>query len=111
MPQGRMSRKAHNVDREATEAKHFEDERSYLTHDGEEFLFGADMRNRRQEVYDRDGGVCRGCKKRVSWSWGQAHHVKHRGRGGSDSLGNLVWSCADCHSKEHVQVMWGTGGL
>lgn len=102
-----MTRKPHNVDQEATEARHFESPDSYVTHNGEEFLFGADMRNRRQEVYDRDGGICRGCKKAASWSWGHMHHIKHRGRGGSDDLVNLAWSCADCHGKEHLRVKWG----
>lgn len=102
-----MTRKRHAVDQEATDAAHFEDARSYVTHHGEQFLFGADMRNRRQEVYERDQGICGGCRKRVGWNYGQMHHVKHRGRGGSDDLANLAWSCSCCHRSEHPQVKWG----
>ncbi len=102
-----MTRKAHQVDREATEDALFEDERSYVTHDGQQFLFGVDMRNRRQEVFDRDKGRCQGCRKPVGWQSGHMHHVKHRGRGGSDDLENLAWACPDCHAKEHLQVKWG----
>ncbi len=102
-----MTRRAHNVDRERTEAASFLDERSYWTNDGHEFLFGQDVRNRRQEVYDRDRGVCRGCRKPVGWSWGHMHHILHRGKGGSDDLENLAWSCAGCHSKEHVRILSG----
>jgi hypothetical protein len=102
-----VTRKRHDCDSEATETAHFEDSRSYITHDGHQFLFGPDITNRRQEVYDRDRGICRGCRKPVGWSWGHMHHVLHRGKGGSDDLENLAWACPTCHGKEHLQVKWG----
>lgn len=31
-----------------------------------------------------------------------AHHIRSRGAGGADAPENLVWVCADCHSRIHA---------
>jgi hypothetical protein len=105
-----MTRKAHNVDLERTEAARFEDERSYVTHSGHEFLFGVDVRNRREEIYERDKGECQirllGCTRRPGWNG----HMDHIEGGNTDRRcwcrHNLRWACAACHSKKHVRVLW-----
>ena len=109
MPEGRMTRKAHRVDRDATEAANFVDKRSYITHEGHQFLFGADLRERRQEVYDRDKGICQGrdCGKRVSWNVAHMHHRQGGLVGRCSCAHNLEILCPDCHRREHVRVLSG----
>jgi len=102
-----VTRKAHDLDREATEARRFRDDRSYVTHSGHEFLFGDDVRARRQEVYERDEGKCQGCRKYIGWTWGHMHHRQGGLVGRCTCLHNVEWRCIDCHAKEHVRVMWG----
>ena len=49
-------------------------------------------------VKERAGGRC---EVRLKWCWGtdtQTHHVKSRGRGGSDDPINLLRVCVFCHT-------------
>jgi 5-methylcytosine-specific restriction endonuclease McrA len=102
-----MTRKRHDCDSEATEAARLEDPRSYITHDGHQFLFGADVRNRRQEVYDRDQGKCQGCRKPVGWSYFHMHHRQGGLVGRCTCMHNLEVLCPACHGKEHVRILGG----
>lgn len=105
-----MTRKVHDLDRERTETARFQDKRSYWTNSGHEFLFGDDVRNRRQEIYDRDKGLCQGCGGRVNWIDGHMHHIKGGLVGRCSCMHNLAWLCGACHQKEHVQLRWSNVG-
>ena len=109
LPEEAMTRKAHNMDRDRTDAAKFADPRSYWTNDGHEFLFGADVGNRRREVYERDGGMCqtRGCGKWVSWEGAQMHHRRGGLVGRCTCMHNLEIQCPKHHALEHVRVKWG----
>jgi 5-methylcytosine-specific restriction endonuclease McrA len=52
----------------------------------------------RIRILQRDGWKCQCCGSSVNL---QVHHLKFRGRLGSDVLDNLITLCVDCHSKEH----------
>ena len=45
-------------------------------------------------------GRCQECGN-VDWRSLAKHHRIRRSQGGSDDVGNLVWLCGKCHSKEH----------
>ena len=67
-----------------TQAASFADSRSYVRPDGREVLFGADMTERRLEVYERDRGLCQGCSRRVDWEGFELDHIIKRGSHGVD---------------------------
>jgi RNA-directed DNA polymerase len=48
----------------------------------------------RRQILQRDGYTCQRCN---STSKLEAHHVKPRHKGGTDSLENLITLCEDCH--------------
>jgi len=54
---------------------------------------------RRQQVYERGGGVCEYC---LSAPMGEVHHIA--GRGGTDPhrLSNLIGLCSECHAWAHA---------
>jgi 5-methylcytosine-specific restriction endonuclease McrA len=52
----------------------------------------------RTRTLQRDGWKCQCCGSSINL---QVHHLKFRGRLGSDVLDNLITLCVDCHSKEH----------
>jgi len=52
----------------------------------------------RTRVLQRDGWKCQSCGSSIKL---QVHHLRFRGRLGSDVPDNLIALCADCHSKEH----------
>jgi hypothetical protein len=83
-----------------------ERKRSFISIDDRFYLRGVDMTVQRQRVFYRDDGICQICKH-DDVEAGEVHHIKHRGKGGSDDLDNLKWICQACHRKEHVQVQWG----
>ena len=58
--------------------------------------FGGDQL--RTRTLERDGLRCQRCESSVNL---QVHHLRFRGRLGSDVPDNLITLCADCHSKEH----------
>jgi hypothetical protein len=104
-----MTRKVHDLDHERTEDANFVDPRSYWTNSGHEYLFGADASKRREEVYERDQGICqaRGCGRRVSWDAAHMHHRQGGLVGRCWCKHNLEIQCPKCHLvNEHVQVMW-----
>ncbi len=110
-----MSRKRHNVDREATEAANFLDRggrrkacRSYITHKGEHFLFGPDKSLLRAKCFLRDRFTCTECGEERDAEDLDMHHVIPLGKGGDDSLGNVTTLCkwTDCHKKKHRRLIW-----
>jgi 5-methylcytosine-specific restriction endonuclease McrA len=58
---------------------------------------------RREQVWDRAGGVCEHCR---AAECEQVHHLA--GRGGPDPhrLGNLIGLCAGCHRRAHAEPVW-----
>src|ERR1700688_491067 len=106
-----MTRKRHDCDVSRTEEAWFHDKRSYITHAGLKFLFGADVRQLRQDVYVRDEGKCQKCGELTLWNYGHLHHVKHRGQGGADNMENVIWICRDCHASEHLKVRFGNADV
>lgn len=64
-------------------------------------LNAREMAELRHQLFARTNGLCEKCFTFAGWYEGQAHHVIKRSHGGSDSLENLAWLCADCHRKEH----------
>ena len=56
----------------------------------------------RREVYRRDGWRCALCD---STDGIQIHHVKPRGKGGSDHPMNLITLCWRCHAAAHGSIM------
>jgi len=54
----------------------------------------------RTHTLQRDGWKCQCCGSSINL---QVHHLKFRGRLGSDVPDNLISLCVDCHSKEHHQ--------
>jgi 5-methylcytosine-specific restriction endonuclease McrA len=51
----------------------------------------------RTRILQRDGWKCQSCGSSITL---QVHHLRFRGRLGSDVPDNLITLCA-CHSKEH----------
>jgi 5-methylcytosine-specific restriction endonuclease McrA len=51
-------------------------------------------------VFKRDGWKCRNprCQSRNNL---HPHHLKHKSKGGKDTLENLITICADCHREHH----------
>lgn len=62
-------------------------------------VYGA----RRQQVFERGGGVCEFC---LAAPCEQVHHIA--GRGGADPhrLTNLIGLCAECHGRAHGEPLW-----
>lgn len=56
----------------------------------------------RRAVYRRDGWRCALCD---STDGLQIHHIKHRGKGGSDHPMNLITLCWRCHGAAHGSIM------
>jgi 5-methylcytosine-specific restriction endonuclease McrA len=52
----------------------------------------------RTRTLERDGWRCQCCGSSINL---QVHHLRFRGRLGSDVSDNLITLCVDCHSKEH----------
>jgi hypothetical protein len=77
---GSVTRKKHDWDRQATAEARFQDSRSYVKHDGHQYLFGDDVTQRRSEIYERDKGMCqlRISKRCIAYpGWhGHLHHVE-----------------------------------
>lgn len=65
----------------------------------------------RHLLLQRSGGLCEAIRSGVGGSplpsrcrsrkWLSPHHKKFRGRGGDNSLKNLVMLCGDCHYAVH----------
>jgi 5-methylcytosine-specific restriction endonuclease McrA len=52
----------------------------------------------RLACYRRDGFACRHCNRRAGL---HPHHILHKGRGGEDTVDNLVTLCWKCHGAHH----------
>jgi 5-methylcytosine-specific restriction endonuclease McrA len=57
----------------------------------------------RNRVFELAEGFCKYCNKYVPFCMGHMHEEKHRGEGGEVSIYNSVWSCWECHRKEHPE--------
>jgi hypothetical protein len=74
-------------------------------------LKGAAKKKFRKQVYDNYQGICQMCGRYAPlndqygafnvYTCGHVHHIKRVGSGGGDDLFNTIWTCFDCHSKEH----------
>ena len=74
-------------------------------------LQGKARQRRKQELYDREGGLCQGCGKPFPltvedkngkqvfdyFRCGHMSHIKSQGAGGGDELENLMYHCFWCH--------------
>ncbi len=111
-----MSPRRAKVDRPATdEAKlsgRFVDEDSFIAQNGTLRLSGEDWRNQKRRCFERDSWCCSKCGQfRKDYDL-EAHHIKPKGKGGSDDLENLTTRCAwfvsDCHTSCHPekQTRW-----
>ena len=88
----------------------FKDPRSrILWRSGRVILKGADMTDLRRKVYRRANGRCevkrngKRCGQFAPWDGfkhGELAHLVGRGRTGSDTEANTVWSCRECHRNE-----------
>ncbi len=62
-----------------------------------EYLQSPAWRFKRQQVLDRDGGICQGCRKREAT---EVHHLTYK-RFGCEMLFDLIAVCDDCHNRIH----------
>ena len=76
-----------------------------------DLLQRSEWKRRRQEVYERDGWICRECDNHCtnrkgpdSKRWIQAHHIRARRDGGGDGMDNLVTLCMECHHREERRL-------
>lgn len=88
----------------ATLTRAFLDPRSFVSRDGRQFLYGEDVSVRRHEVWERCGGFCEepGCNRCISEETMHMHHIKHRSKGGDESMNNLQAACTRCHKRHHA---------
>lgn len=61
--------------------------------------YGADWRRLREQVLDRDAGLCQPCRRRGVATPGcrTVDHIVPKARGGTDAIGNCQCICEDCH--------------
>lgn len=70
---------------------------------------GHDMKQLRNEAFERSGGYCENqihnprCPRRIFWDTFELHHITPRGRNGSDVLENVLALSRECHAMEHGQ--------
>lgn len=86
-----------------TRQRGYLDPRSFISRGEEEFLYGEDVSVRRHELWERCDGYCEraGCNRNISEETFHMHHVKTKGKGGSDNLSNLMALCTRCHKFYH----------
>jgi 5-methylcytosine-specific restriction endonuclease McrA len=93
------------ADKQATEARRFEDESSFVFKDGRERLVGLDWKMRVDELRERSGGRCEAldtisAKVGELRCWQEAvdpHHIIPRSKGRDDRLSNLQALCRYHH--------------
>jgi hypothetical protein len=77
------------------------------------------MTRLRSAAFRRSKGVCecgfdlrshtsQGCTRAVTWLDGHLHHVVSRGRGGSDTLDNVLFINSACHRRITGEPQWTT---
>lgn len=88
----------------------FQDRRSRIGYrqDGSEFwdLCGRDMGIMRNRVIVRDRQRCQKCGKALTFEECEIDHIRSRGKGGDDSLGNLQVLCRKDHREKHLRIKW-----
>lgn len=84
----------------------------------------AGMIHLRHEAWQRSGGLCEcngrqqsdgwgpvenpvPCKERVSWLYGNNHHIRPRAHGGSDVIENMEYISWVCHKRITGDLQWG----
>jgi len=109
------------IDKQATAARRFEDDRSKILKDGREILYGKDWKQRKAELWRRCGGECEQytfigafsnpphaeyapCRNEAI----DSHHLEKRSIKRDDRLQNLKALCAFHHKLQHPekQVHW-----
>lgn len=58
------------------------------------------MRNVRDAAVERAKLSCEQCGKWTG-TWGHAHHIVPRSRGGKWVIENIAYLCAGCHAERH----------
>ena len=58
---------------------------------------------RRVEVFEREGGLCQCCRRRVMEC---VHHIAGRGGPNPHRLENLAGLCDGCHRRVHAEPEW-----
>ena len=88
------------IDRVATAAQHYKDQKSYRTLDGREVLVGLDWQQRKWELFWRCKGRCEYMitdEVRCAREANDAHHKTPRSKGRNDKLSNLQAICRHHH--------------
>jgi hypothetical protein len=87
------------ADREATEARKFQDPHSFVFKDGREWLEGKDWDARRFELLVRCHGQCENIigGHRCWRECADPHHVELRSIKRDDRIENLLALCRPCH--------------
>lgn len=116
-PRGSVPKKWRlSVDEEATAHAGFKDRRSFVHLDGRLFLFGVDMSEQCDRVYERDKGICQACGGHVARKFAEIDHIKSKGmHPRDDSMTNLQTLCGNwtfnrCHKvKTGRETRFGEG--
>ena len=58
-------------------------------------------KSQKNKVWDDQNGLCFRCRRHLSPSITEYHHIKHRSKGGSSKTKNLRALCSNCHKKIH----------
>jgi hypothetical protein len=92
------------IDREATAAKRFEDDRSKVLKDGREICYGEDWEQRKSELWERCGGRCEAWREiigikpeRCTAEAEDPHHLVKRSICRDDRLSALQALCRFHH--------------
>ena len=62
------------------------------------------LQHLRIQVFERDGYVCRYCRKQLTRFTATVNHVKPTAEGGDSSVDNLATACIDCSAKRKRQA-------
>lgn len=61
------------------------------------------------EWRERSCGLCQPCARKGRLTVGtECHHVTPKARGGTDDMGNLEWTCHDCHEEADAAALGRT---
>jgi 5-methylcytosine-specific restriction endonuclease McrA len=70
-----------------------------------DFLMQTDWQRVRRVIYERDGGICMKCGKKVDKKSYHVDHITPIAVGGEEwELSNLELSCAECNFKKGAKV-------
>ena len=70
-----------------------------------DFFMKTDWRRVRAVIYERDGGICMKCGRKVRRKEFHVDHIVPISRGGSEwDLANLELSCPECNLKKGVKL-------